>query len=421
MAPKLKRGSTLIDPVVVKATGVGVEELAKKISDSTVSWALLRFQVGSGTFSRLKIVSVTCQGDNTPAVHRGRLMSRTPDVLQLFGHTHADLEVTSAEDLSVESMYKQLTPVFEADNLGEYSLAAMQADLEKANEAAKAAAVAAAKEAAEAEAKAKEAAEAQAKEAAEAAKIAAAEPADDAEDAKGPKKKKNPGVSKEDGLEALGTMSGKFNWMILEPKNLEVHDVGFGGIEELKESLDADNILFGLMRFTFPREKAPPIVKYLFIHWIGPEVSAVKRAQLNAKQKAAADEFRSVCSITFSKTAYTPDDLKLEELISDLKQITYDTADSSDRELSVDWYREALSQEMQETMASYGAKGRKSVVAAHGDAPEDETDTKEEQKEEEEEEEEEEPEQLFIPVQQAVSTVRKPDSEFNWVLMETIK
>lgn len=143
-------------------------------------------------------------------------------------------------------------------------------------------------------------------------------------------------------LYAIGNEGSSCNWVLLDPAKLELHGAGCGGLEELKEHLLTDKVLFGVLRFTFPRaEPAPPIVKYLFVHWIGSKVSVVRRGQWNSKLEEAALKIRKFCDFAFRKTAYAPEDLELAHLIEELGRVTCVTS-SDTRQFSVDWYLESL-------------------------------------------------------------------------------
>jgi len=149
-------------------------------------------------------------------------------------------------------------------------------------------------------------------------------------------------LSVDQALSAVGDALNCHNWVLLEPTKLELYNAGCGGLDEMKEWLLDDKVMFGILRFSFPRGYgAPPIVKYLFIHWIGPKVSAVRRGQWNSKLEDAVLKMRSACDFAFRKTAYVSADLELPNLIEELGRVTCITS-SDTRQLSVDWYLEGL-------------------------------------------------------------------------------
>jgi len=151
-------------------------------------------------------------------------------------------------------------------------------------------------------------------------------------------------LSAEPALSSVGKEMSSCNWVLLEPAKLELHKAGCGGLDELKENLPADQVMFGVLCFSFPRKwspGAPPIVKCMFIHWIGPQVSVVRRGQWNSKLEQAASKVRQSCDFAFRKTAYSLDDLDLARLIHELGRVTCVTS-SDTRQLSVSWYAEGV-------------------------------------------------------------------------------
>jgi len=381
----LKRQSTETVSLVVAGVGCGIDELSERLNNNTVSWAMCRFNIGSGTFARVKIVTVTCNRKDTATVHRGRLQSRTPEALSLFEPYHVHVQVESREELTLDFMLNELEDVCVADHMGEFSLDELRADYKKAN-----------KEARSARAKLEE----------ERSEKVPAPPADDAALPEDIKLKRKLSVSVPAALQALGAPSGRFNWVLLSP-TMELHNAGNMGLNELKESLDPEKVLFGTLRLTFPRGRdAPPIVKNLFIHWIGPSVSAVKRAQLSTKLEQAMNMFREVSILTFNKTAYTLDDLDIAELIAELERVTYDT-DSLARKISVEWYEEGLGAEIKQI-----AEHEEDLLDAEGMV------CPHEGREEHKVSRSPRCTADLPDIETAVSIVRQPYGAFNWMLLE---
>jgi hypothetical protein len=137
--------------------------------------------------------------------------------------------------------------------------------------------------------------------------------------------------------------SAASNWALLEPTKLDLHMAGCGGLDEMKSWLLGDRVMFGVLRFVFPRSlgDGPPIVKYLFVHWIGSTVSPVRRGQWNSKLEEAMGVVRSYCDFAFKRTAHDAEDLDLSDLISELSRLTYDKECGS-RKMSLEWYLEGL-------------------------------------------------------------------------------
>merc|ERR1712217_953626 len=85
----------------------------------------------------------------------------------------------------------------------------------------------------------------------------------------------------------------------------------------------------------------PPIVKFVFVHWIGPEVSPVRRGQWNSKLEEASTLVRKFCDFAFRRTAYVADDFDPANFINELARLTCNN-ESRARRISVDWYFEGL-------------------------------------------------------------------------------
>eukprot|EP00440_Ansanella_granifera_P032662 gb/GFBE01035434.1/.p1 GENE.gb/GFBE01035434.1/~~gb/GFBE01035434.1/.p1 ORF type:complete len:191 (+),score=45.28 gb/GFBE01035434.1/:1-573(+) len=150
-------------------------------------------------------------------------------------------------------------------------------------------------------------------------------------------------VRVEEALRSISQPAAVVNWALLEPTKLDLHKAGCGGLDEMKSWLLEDKVLFGVLRFVFPRGlgDGPPIVKHLFVHWIGATVSPVRRGQWNSKLEAAMGVVRSYCDFAFKRTAHDAEDLDLTDLISELARLTYDKECGS-RKLSLEWYLEGL-------------------------------------------------------------------------------
>lgn len=207
-------------------------------------------------------------------------------------------------------------------------------------------------------------------------------------------------LTSRDALSAVGDANGAFNWALLEPTKLDLHNAGYGGLGEMKTWLADDKVLFGIVRFTFGQSfgqclafSVPAIVKHVFVHWVGPTVSAVKRGQWNSKRSNAETEVKQVCAITFARQAHEREDLEVEELINEIKRLAivddaqgdHDTATSS---ISVEEYMAALERERQKQMEV-----------------------------EDEDDELEDHEQALPDIQTAVKNVRELAGSFNWMLI----
>merc|ERR1719235_2076357 len=49
-------------------------------------------------------------------------------------------------------------------------------------------------------------------------------------------------------LHAVGNSAGPYNWVLLDSMGLELHNAGCGGLEEMRQWLGEDKVLFGALR-----------------------------------------------------------------------------------------------------------------------------------------------------------------------------
>jgi hypothetical protein len=259
----------------------GADELSRHIDDAAPSWALLRHQVGTGAAASERIVRVAIHGADMPAVEHEKAQSLSLRILPMLGVADVTLQLQRGQELN-----EALSAALDSNRFDEGCL--------------------------------------QRSSAGQARNTVRCD------------------LSADDAVKDVGNDLASYNWALIEPTNLELFKAGFGGLEELKDWLPADRVMFGVLRFSFPRDYyAAPIVKHLFIHWIGKRVSPVRRGQWNSKLDQAVSNMRRTCDLTFRKTAYALEDLELSELISELARVTCATS-SDTRQLSVDWYLEGL-------------------------------------------------------------------------------
>merc|ERR1712048_800352 len=70
-----------------------------------------------------------------------------------------------------------------------------------------------------------------------------------------------------------------------------------------------------------------PLCKHVFIHFIGPKASTVKKGQWNSKVPNAEAEVRKFFAIHFKMTAHDLDDMELPAIIEELRRLTYNVDD----------------------------------------------------------------------------------------------
>jgi hypothetical protein len=309
--------------LTVAAAGIGgVDELRTHIKDDTVSWALLRFEIGSGAFRRMKLIAVHCNGEHTPAVLRGRLNSISTVVLQELGATHATVEVNRAAELTIEWLCLRLLPLLCADD-GEFSLSrlvqAYSASLPSATitNLDQNAMIAISNAPIEGDTVLSD---------------------DDAmlEHSSGASGTAHhtssracvggitASIIRQRLLHELANAHGMIDWLLLEASNLCVRASGCGGLEELKRNLVPDSVLFGVVRFTFGQGSGASgiqVVKHVFVHWAGADTPAVQRGRLNAHAGDARAEVQHICSVALSKMTQCLDEIALVDIVAELKRL----------------------------------------------------------------------------------------------------
>lgn len=349
-------------PLALISTGAsGVEELRKHFSNTTVSWALHRFQVGSGTFLRTKLVAIHINGQAMPPMRRGMLNARSGEALSAFGEVHATLEVTKADELTPESLCKRVIPFFNADH-GQLSLQTMLREYCQAMPVHHQEAVA-------------------------------------WKPQQTPLSPEEAGKKKlQQTLRAVGAKCGRYNWALIEPATLRVHSAGSGGINEMLEVLSDKKVLFGVVRLPFGSSDTSHVpsqdrratgkqrlTKHVLVHWMGSQVSAVQRGRLNSRATEAANEVNRHCHTVMSVQARQHSDLRLEDLLQNLRSRT--SMDLVVNRLSPEDYFAGLREEELERRSKHSLD----IPLRTAGVPTDQ-------------------------LQAAIATVRETSGKWNWVL-----
>jgi len=149
------------------------------------------------------------------------------------------------------------------------------------------------------------------------------------------------GASSDDALHEVGKDDGACNWTLINADGFGMHGAGRGGIREMTSCLDDDKVLFGVLRLSFnvnsqhSRKASPGFstfgttdacsrsksVCHVFIHWVGPAVSAVRRGLLNAKCVKAVAMAKKHCTLTVQRRASSVEEVRLEDIVDDLRYL----------------------------------------------------------------------------------------------------
>jgi len=347
---------------LISAGASGAEGLRKHFNNTTVSWALHRFQVGSGTFVRTKLVAIHINGQAMPPMRRGMLNARSGEVLSAFGEVHATLEVTKADELTPENLCKRVLPFFSADH-GQLSLQVLL----------------------------REYCEAMPIQHQEAVAWKPQQSSLSPEEAGKKRLQKT--------LRAVGAKCGRYNWALIEPRTLRLHAAGSGGIDEMLEVLSDSKVLLGVLRLSFGSSSTSPmpsrdcratskqrLTKHVLVHWMGAHISAVQRGLLNSRVAEAANEVSRHCHTVMRVQAGQRSDLCLEDLLLNLRSRT--SMELVVNRLSPEDYFAGLREEQLERRSRHSLE---IPMRAPADLPTDQ-------------------------LQAAVATVRETSGKWNWML-----
>lgn len=323
---------------IVAAGEGGIEEMAVHLDDREVVWALLRFDLGSGSFARGKVVLLHFNGDDCPAVKRARANALTGQVkAQLTGdHTdgfHASIQLTRREEVTTENIVSMVSDCFVVDNIEGYKnkgwamrelpqnsvtpggSASVPHSFPEAEPVAPAESIAPPPAAAVVEAppSSGESGLGEAKE--EGGKTATAAPAP------------RPPLLYDSGRDALRGIAsgGPWNWVLLGPdvKELPLLGGGAGSVDEMRNCAreHQDLVTFGLLRLGFGIGRLKR-TKYIVVHVIGGQVPVVRRGRLNALLPAMEEAFRFFAPCSACMTDLSSDDLDPEQVLNRIRQVS---------------------------------------------------------------------------------------------------
>lgn len=260
-----------------------------------VLFGLLRFNFGTGTFQRVKYLFVHFNGEEVSIVKRGRMNSRKGKAGDDVGSTHAEVKMTEVDECTLDGVLGQVAKSFITDDdisggASSFSISKLKEDYNKMVKQA---------EKAKAEFDKRQASGPGLK------RLTAAEMGAEF-------------VSGEAALKSVREDLGAFNWALFKPhaSHLRFLNAGSLSVNELRDWLKDDEVVFGIMRMgfgsgTFRR------TKWLFLHWSGENIGAVKRGQANAC-KGSIHKLLSPVSVDFEATSL--DEFTLETVINKVKR-----------------------------------------------------------------------------------------------------
>ena len=244
-----------------------MSEITSAILDETQAHAaLVRFQTGSGTFARSKLLFLWILFDKVPTIRKAKAGAKRAEVGRELGAINASLNVTSREELTLENVLEQVGSTIAADSNGStVSIAQIKKDYE--------------------------------------AMIAAA-----AANRRGPSESRGPNPMSpridltagsgrktlaEIGIEKLkpdaaitalrDEKAASFNWALYAPsepgKPLKLLNAGSLSVPEMRRMITDDLVAFGLLRLSFGSGKFKR-TKFIFATICGPKAPITMRGKL---------------------------------------------------------------------------------------------------------------------------------------------
>ena len=289
-----------------------------------MQFALCRFDVGTGAFSRAKHMLIHLTGAECAAVRRGRGNAKKPEAQATFGMCHCELAITSAEECTVEAVLELLRRACVSDDgLEAPSLEALRESMERF------------------------VAEAEARAAAAKAQRRTSLASDG-----GPPAKPTAaalGVELQRAVRLVSAPNGAFNWVLVRNENGKpaLDDAGAGSVSELVARLDDSHVQFGVLRLSFGKGRFRR-TKWVFVHWAGSSASALRRGRDNAALGVIRPTLGPT-SIDLHATGPSREELSLPEVIEKVRRVfVVDgelSADDAARLLSVEAFEEALEED----------------------------------------------------------------------------
>jgi len=153
-------------------------------------------------------------------------------------------------------------------------------------------------------------------------------------------------------LKLVRDAKGPLNWALVkaDAKNLTLHNGGGGSVEQMREWLAEDEVLFGLVRMGFGSGRFRRTY-WLFVHWIGPNTPTVKKGRDNAN----VDAMKTLCRpFACAIAANDMDEIELVAVIERMRSSVVvekgagENAESEGKDLlSLDAFKTALKEEQE--------------------------------------------------------------------------
>lgn len=114
------------------------------------------------------------------------------------------------------------------------------------------------------------------------------------------------------------------NYLVLnfaDKKTLKISSSGTGGIEELRSKFDPDEVMFAILKvdaLDVKKNVTSRRTKFIFLTWIGPNVSVLKKARVSIQSSDVKDAFPG---LALQIDIYEQEDLDAIQVVKNLLKV----------------------------------------------------------------------------------------------------
>jgi len=239
----------------------GIDEFRDAIPDGDkgVCFGVVSITIGSGTFARTKNIFIQFAGKNTPSMAKGLATKQANNAQKLLGSTNATVHFDEKAEVTLAGIFEQVGNLFVSDDLGNnsrfnssWSLEEIQIMYQKQIEEKRQ----------------------------EYEQLVLSQPLP------------MPIPEKVDRITEILNLihedMGWVNWVLFKPttkklKLLNEDSFGGGTIYKMREFLDPEQVIFGLLRMSFgviPYRRN----HFVMLMWVGKKVQRIKRGKMAARR-----------------------------------------------------------------------------------------------------------------------------------------
>lgn len=291
---------------IIGAGGGGPDELRKFVdgADSSVQWAFLKFEVGSGAFRRQKLLFLHINPWACPAVKRGRANQHTDWVRSFICDPETTLKggpksclslaVSSKADITAKELLSKVQNVYVQDDLGEGGNVQWVSECSRKQVTR--------------------------------GSLAAASPVKEQVVECSASSSSHLFTDGRQALKAVGEPCGAWNWVLLksDPAKLELIAGGGGGADEMREfaATRTKEVLTGLLRLSFGEGRLRRC-KHVLAVVVGEQVGAVARGRASLVRAQMEKDLAQFVLVSCVVEVFKAEDLSMEILLAKVRQAAH--------------------------------------------------------------------------------------------------